>query len=54
MRFSPSRVSYDRCLRRPCTMTRDPLVRLSVTFSAASRQMLQRRNSASPSFHSFV
>ena len=34
------------------TMTRDPRVRLSATFSAASRQMLHRRNSASPSFHS--
>src|SRR5689334_10772464 len=52
VRFSPSRVSNDRCLSRPCTITREPRVRLSATFSAASRQMLQRRNSASPSFHS--
>ena len=52
MRFSPSFVSNDRCLSRPCTMTRAPRVRDSATFSAACRQMLQRRNSASPSFHS--
>src|SRR6185369_12018888 len=52
VRFSPSRVSNVRCLSRPVTITRDPRVRLSATFSAASRQMLQRRNSASPSFHS--
>ncbi len=35
-------------------MTLAPLVRDSATFSAAWRQMLQRRNSASPSFHSPV
>src|ERR1700749_2255524 len=52
VRFSPSRVSKDRCLSRPVTITREPRVRLSATFSAASRQILQRRNSASPSFHS--
>ena len=52
VRFSPSRVSNERCLSRPVTITREPRVRLSATFSAASRQMLQRRNSASPSFHS--
>ncbi|COY19112.1 Uncharacterised protein [Mycobacterium tuberculosis] len=54
VRFSPSRVSNDRCLSRPLTMTRAPRVRLSATFSAASRQILHRRNSASPSFHSPV
>src|SRR6478736_8349966 len=54
VRFSPSRVSNERCLSRPLTITRDPRVRLSATFSAASRQMVQRRNSASPSFHSLV
>src|ERR1700761_8015548 len=52
VRFSPSRVSKDRCLSRPVTITLAPRVRLSATFSAASRQILQRRNSASPSFHS--
>src|SRR5690606_30766261 len=52
VRFSPSLVSNDRCLSRPCTMTRAPRVSVSATFSAAWRQMLQRRNSASPSFHS--
>ena len=31
-----------------------PLVSDSATFSAASRQTEQRRNSASPSFHSLV
>src|SRR5690606_4536651 len=35
-------------------MTRMPLVRVSATFSAACRHRLQRRNSASPSFHSLV
>src|SRR5699024_7452872 len=54
VRFSPSRVSKDRCLSRPCATTRVPRVRLSATFSAACRQLLQRRNSASPSFHSPV
>src|SRR5215471_10185928 len=52
VRFSPSRVSKERCLSRPVTITLAPRVRLSATFSAASRQMLHRRNSASPSFHS--
>ena len=33
-------------------MTRAPLVRDAAAFSAASRQMLARRNSVSPSFHS--
>src|SRR3954469_9262665 len=35
-------------------MTRMPRVRDSATFSAAWRQMEQRRNSASPSFHSLL
>src|SRR5215475_15212935 len=35
-------------------MTRAPRVSDSATFSAAWRQMLQLRNSASPSFHSLV
>src|SRR5574337_1375353 len=52
VRFSPSRVSNERCRSRPLTMTRAPRVRLSATFSAASRQMLHRRNNASPSRHS--
>src|SRR5689334_1925263 len=52
VRFSPSLVSNDRCFRRPCTMTREPRVSDSATFSAACRHTLQRRNSASPSFHS--
>src|SRR3954451_21928795 len=52
VRFSPSFVSKDRCLRRPLTMTREPRVSDSATFSAACRHTLQRRNSASPSFHS--
>src|SRR4051794_40631807 len=34
-------------------MTRMPRVSDSATFSAAWRQIEQRRNSASPSFHSF-
>ncbi len=37
---------------RPVTTTRVPLVRDSATFSAASRQMAQRMNNVSPSFHS--
>src|ERR1017187_8945352 len=53
LRFSPSLVSYERCLSRPVTMTRMPLRRDSAAFSAAWRQTLQRRNSESPSFHSF-
>src|SRR5664279_5126072 len=52
VRFSPSFVSKERCLSRPDTITRDPRVSDSATFSAGCRQMLQRRNSASPSFHS--
>ena len=35
-------------------MTRMPLVRDSATFSAASRQIEQRMNSVSPSFHSLL
>ena len=54
VRFSPSRVSYERCLSRPCATTRMPRCSDSATFSAAWRQIEQRRNSASPSFHSFV
>src|ERR1700712_3753124 len=54
VRFSPSFVSKDRCLSRPETITREPRVRDSATFSAACRQMLQRRKRASPSFHSLV
>src|SRR5918997_4947514 len=52
VRFSPSLVSNDRCLSRPVTITREPRVSDSATFSAACRHTLQRRNSASPSFHS--
>src|SRR3954465_8385982 len=52
VRFSPSFVSNDRCLRRPETMTRDPRGRHPATFAAACRQTLPLRNSASPSFHS--
>src|SRR5699024_8578994 len=52
VRFSPSFVSKERCRNRPCATTRMPRVSDSATFSAACRQMLQRRNSASPSFHS--
>src|SRR5664279_4364973 len=33
-------------------MTRAPLVRVSATFSAGCRHGVQRRNKASPSFHS--
>src|ERR671938_238525 len=53
VRFSPSLVSNERCLSRPVTMTREPRVSDSATFSAAWRHTLQRRNSASPSFHSW-
>src|SRR3954449_7439153 len=52
VRFSPSLVSNERCFSRPLTMTREPRVRDSATFSATCRHTLQRRNSASPSFHS--
>ena len=41
-------------MRRPCAMTRVPLVRDSATFSAASRQIEQRMNSVSPSCHSLA
>src|SRR5690625_3494839 len=51
VRFSPSRVSKERCTRRPCAITRIPLVMDSATFSAASRQMEQRRKRVSPSVH---
>src|SRR5699024_1249971 len=54
VRFSPSRVSKDRCLSLPCAITRAPLVSDSATFSADCRQMLQRRNRASPSSHWFA
>src|SRR6266496_873636 len=54
VRFSPSRVSYDRCTSRPCTMTRKPRCSDSATFSAIWRHAEHRRNSASPSFHSLV
>src|SRR4051812_22552905 len=54
VRFSPSRVSYERALRRPCATTRIPFCRDSATFSAAWRQIEQLRNSVSPSFHSLV
>ena len=47
-------VSKDRCLSRPWAMTRWPFFSDSATFSAASRQMEQRMNSVSPSFHSFA
>src|SRR5688500_17536398 len=52
VRFSPSRVSNERCRSRPVTSTREPRCRDSATFSATCRQTLQRRNNASPSFHS--
>src|SRR4051812_32865727 len=52
VRFSPSRVSNDRCRSRPDTMTRMPRVSDSATFSAGWRHTLQRRNSDSTSFHS--
>ena len=41
VRFSPSRVSYERCFRRPWTTTRMPRCRDSATFSAAWRQTEQ-------------
>lgn len=50
--FSPSRVSKDRCLRRPVTMTRAPRSSDSATFSAGSRHSTQRKNNGSPSRHS--
>jgi len=54
VRFSPSRVSNERWRSRPLTITRIPRVSDSAVFSAACRQMLHRRKSASPSFHSPV
>jgi hypothetical protein len=54
VRFSPSRVSKDRCFSRPCTITRMPRCSDSATFSAACRQTEQDRNSVSPSFHSLA
>src|SRR4051794_37601226 len=54
VRFSPSRVSYDRCFSRPETMTREPRWRDSATCSAAWRHTVQARKSGSPSFHSLV
>ena len=53
VRFSPSFVSKVRDCNRPVTTTRVPRVSDSATFSAASRQIAQRMNSVSPSFHSF-
>ena len=54
VRFSPSLVSYDRCLSRPVTMTRVPRVSDSATFSAYCRHTAQRMKTVSPSFHSLV
>src|SRR5690606_9921263 len=54
VRRSPSRVSNERWTSRPWTMTRMPFVSDSATFSAASRQIEQRMNRVSPSFHSFA
>src|SRR3954453_23760518 len=54
VRFSPSRVSYERALRRPETITRMPRVSDSAAFSAACRQTEQLRNRVSWSFHSLV
>src|SRR5690606_15093526 len=54
VRFSPSLVSYERCLSRPERITRVSRCSDSATFSAACRHTLQVRNSASPSFHSPV
>ncbi len=52
VRFSPSLVSYDLCRSLPDTITRDPRVRDSATFSACWRHTFTVRNSVSPSFHS--
>src|SRR6266496_1809835 len=49
-RRSPSGVSHERALSRPTTITRSPLDRLSVAFSASCRQALTRKNEVSPSF----
>src|SRR5690625_145469 len=54
VRFSPSRVSNERCTRRPWAITRVPFVKDSATFSAASRQIEQRMNRVSPSRNSFA
>src|SRR5690625_1506636 len=54
VRLLPSRSVKERCFRRPCAITRVPFSSDSVTFSAASRQIEQRRNRASPSLHSFA
>src|SRR5690625_7527306 len=54
VRLLPSRSVKERCFRRPCAITRVPFSSDSVTFSAASRQIEQRRNGASPSLHSFA
>src|SRR5690625_3484733 len=54
VRLLPSRSVKERCLRRHCAITRVPFSSDSATFSAASRQIEQRRNRASPSFHSFA
>ena len=54
VRWLPSRSWYDRWRRRPCAMTRLPFVSEPDTCSANSPQTLERRNSASPSFHSFA
>src|SRR5699024_1089687 len=52
VRLLPSRSVNDRCTSRPCAITREPFSSDSATFSAASRQIVERRNSASPSTHS--
>jgi len=54
VRFSPSRVSYERAFNRPWTTTRMPRWSDSATFSAAWRHTEQERNRASPSFHSLA
>src|SRR5690625_1385078 len=52
VRLSPSRVSKERCFNRPCTITCEPLLRDSATFSAYWRHTVQARNIDSPSRHS--
>src|SRR6266540_1714776 len=52
LRRSPSGVSQERALSRPTTITRSPLDRLSVAFSASCRQALTRKKEVSPSFQS--
>ena len=44
LRFSPSRVSYSRCWRRPVTTTRLPLLRLVAAFSPRSPQATTLKN----------